>query len=250
MRLVRFAAASCTCVAAYLLPYLCLPGIWWRFALSTIVIVACGVLAMGADATSLFGLRMTERDIAQSLVLFAISAPMTLYLLSDVVVQPPLEMRHSAHLQWYVSQFFQVLNDELVIRASLLTTLLWVFPYPRTVIVLTAFMFAFGHQLVYGFDGVHIDSIALLSLFSFGVIANTLFVRFGHIGYGVALHYAWNAVRFTATYRRGGDILREGVTFNYIEGDFMVATLSTLAMIGVFVGYTTWAGGHFERRGA
>ncbi|MGB8330082.1 MAG: CPBP family intramembrane glutamic endopeptidase, partial [Polyangiales bacterium] len=142
----------------------------------------------------------------------------------------------------YVHQFFQVLNDEMILRAACLTLVLRVFPYPKTVVLGAAVLFSAGHHLVYRMNGVFIDWPAMVTLFSFGAIANLLFVRFGHIGYGVALHYAWNFYRFNSVYALDGHPLNEGLTFNYVEGNVWVVTGSMVALVLTFLA-SGWSDG-------
>jgi membrane protease YdiL (CAAX protease family) len=160
---------------------------------------------------------------------------------SYVVVKPLSAERH-ASIAAQTHQFFQVFNDEIVVRAALLTLLLRVFPRPRVAILGTALVFALGHHFLYGLNGIAIDWQALVTVFSFGAIANCWFVRYRHIGYGLALHYAWNFDRFSTAYYLHGSRLSEGATFNYIEGNACVAA-AAFATFGV-VFYRYWM---FER---
>jgi hypothetical protein len=74
----------------------------------------------------------------------------------------------------------------------------------------------------------------MVSIFAFATIANTLFIRYRHIGYGFALHYAWNFYRFNSRYYLDGVPLSEGASFNYIEGNAWVAGLSFAVAVLVF----------------
>ena len=70
-----------------------------------------------------------------------------------------------------------------------------------------------------------------MNTFSFGAIVNLLFVRFGHIGYGLALHYGWNFYRFNCVYWLEDRPLSEGMTFNYVEGNLWIAIGSLAACV-------------------
>jgi hypothetical protein len=241
--------AALVCVGAYLFPYFYLHG-WWRFIPSTVIILGTGVLALGPDAKRLFGIEVSKRDLALSVALFVVALPASFFMLSEVVVAESLTVYRLLVPRAQVHQFFQVFNDEIVMRAALLTVAIRLFPHPKTVILGLSLLFAFGHQVFYGFDGTEISATALTSLFAFGVIANTLFVRFRHIGYGLALHYAWNFWRFNAAYYLNGQRLPEGVTFNYIEGNTWVAGASTLAMLVVLAAYVRWDRSRLHARDA
>lgn len=225
-------------VLGYVLPYFA-PTVWWRFSVGTAVIIAAGSYLYGGQALRFFGLRMTLPAFVTSLALCLIAIPLLSYILADFVGSY-LDVDRYQTLEAHVHQLFQVLNDELVMRAALLTLVLGVMPCPRTAVLATACAFAIAHALFYARGGPGIDALALLTLFAFGVVGNTLFVAFGHIGYSVALHYAWNFYRFGAWYRLDGRLLSQGETFNYIEGNPWIAGASTVLMLAVFGAYSAW----------
>jgi len=241
VRSVFFVAASVACALAYLFPYLHLAGSWWRFIPSTVIILAIGTVLRGKGAVRCFGLAMTRRDLALSVALLALVLPLFYGVLSEVVVDEALIARRVLAPRAKVHQFFQVFNDEILMRAALLTLLLQVFPYPKAVIVGLALVFSGGHRVVYGLDGTEIGFPALTTLFSLGVIANALFVRFRHIGFGFALHYAWNFWRFGTRYYLDGRHLLEGETFNYLEGNPWVVGGSVVTMLCVCAAQISWA---------
>jgi len=229
--------AASLCVLAYLFPYFYLPGVWWRAIPSTIVILAVGGWVYRGDVLGFFGLRLSTRALLVGVSLFILGLLVFRYLVLSVVTQGSLTVSMNDYPPGYVHQFFQVLNDEMILRAACLTLLLRIFPYPMTVVLVTAGLFSVGHHVVYRLSGVLIDWPAMVSLFSFGAIANLLFVRFGHIGYGVALHYAWNFYRFNSVYVLDGQPLTEGMTFNYVEGNVWVVTVSVIALVLTFLAY-------------
>jgi len=230
------APAAALCLAAYLVPYLALSG-WWRFIPSTAVILAAGWMLVGPRALRFFGLQLTLRDLLVTLVVLGLAMVATHYVLTSYVGSY-LDVVRTATLRSHVHQFFQVLNDELLMRAALLTVVLRAWPQPRAVILVVAALFSLAHAAFYGLGGIAIEPSTLLTLFAFGMIGNTLFVRFGHIGYGLALHYAWNFHRFNTRYYLDGRGLWEGQSFNYIEGDRWIAVGALglmLLVYGLFV---------------
>lgn len=218
--------------AAYLVPYFLL-STWWRFIPSTLLIIATGAWVFRKDALRFFGLRLTARAVISTLALFGLAVLASHYVFADYVATF-LEVVRTPTARSRVHQFFQVLNDELVMRAALLTLVYGVLPRSKIVITAMAAVFALSHWAFYGWLGVGIGPWALLTLFAFGVIGNTLFMKYGHIGYGFALHYAWNFYRFNTTYHLDGRSLREGETFNYIEGNAWIVAASTMLMFLVF----------------
>ena len=225
------------CLLALLFPYFYFGGVWWRAIPSTAVILALGALIYGEGTLAFFGLRMSHRDLLRSILLFILGLLVFRFLILPAITSEALTVSLNHYPLGYVHQFFQVLNDEMILRAACLTLILRVSPYPKTVVITTAVLFSVGHHLVYRMNGVVIDWPALVSLFSFGAITNLLFVRFGHIGYGVALHYAWNFYRFNSVYRLDGLPLSEGVTFKYVEGNLWIVSASSIAAVLVFAAY-------------
>lgn len=232
------ASATALCAAAYLIPYFHL-STWWRFIPSTGIILLTGAVVFRGGALRFFGLQLTARDVVTTLALFGIALLASRYVLSSYV-ETYLEVVRAPTVRARVHQFFQVLNDELVMRAALLTLVLGVMPRPKVAIISLAILFAVAHWLFYGLGGVALEPSTLLTLFALGVIGNTLFVAYGHIGYGLALHYAWNFYRFNTRYYLDGRRLREGETFNYIEGNPWVLGVSMILMLLVFSACVRW----------
>lgn len=226
--------ATSVMLAAYLFPYFYLPGEWWRAIPTACVILATGAIFFGGDVLRVFGLRMSGKQLALSVALFAVLLPLFSYLVFTCVVVDPLSAQRLDYPLAQVHQFFQVFNDEILLRGALLTILLRAFPHPKTLIILLAALFAIAHRALYLAAEVQIDWLAMLSMFSFAAIANTLFIRYRHIGYGFALHYAWNFYRFNTTYLLDGVRLQEGMTFNFIEGNAWVAGASLMVFVLVF----------------
>jgi membrane protease YdiL (CAAX protease family) len=235
------------CLLAYLFPYFYLPGVWWRAIPSTVVILVMGVLVYGEGALAFFGLRVSRRELLLSVSLFILGVLVFRFLVLPAITGEALTVSLNNNPLGNVHQFFQVLNDEMVLRAACLTLLLRIVPYPKTVVIATAVLFSVGHHLVYRMNGVSIDWPAMVSLFSFGAIVNLLFVRFGHIGYGVALHYAWNLYRFNSVYRLDGLPLSEGMTFNYVEGNVWVVAGSMVALVLTYLACARSAGPKLAR---
>lgn len=203
------------------------------------MLLAFGWITLRRSACSFFGLRLDASALLLSGIVLAVAMASAYYVLSTYIGRYLRVVRNLTGLD-FVHQFFQVLNDEMVVRAGLITVVLAFWPRPKAVIPLLAGLFAVGHSVFYGLEGVAVHTPALLTLFAFGVIANTLFVAFGHIGYGFALHYAWNVYRFNPAYYLDGRRLLEGETFNYIEGNPWVVCSSLVLMALVFAAYAKW----------
>lgn len=240
---LKVLVVSAICVAAYFFPYLYLGGVWWRAIPCAAVILLGGLVVYGRGAFEFFGLKMSLADLGKSLLLLAVLVPAAAYVIFHVVVVDPLQAHRYPYSVSQVHQFFQVFNDEIVVRAALLTLVLRIFPHPKTVVVALAAAFSVGHYFLYGYYGDEIGLAALVSLFSFGAIANLLFVRYRHIGYSFALHYAWNMERINSEFYYRGAMLSEGRSFNYIEGSPWVVVGSLTAFLLLFAAYA-----HAEKR--
>lgn len=239
MRSLANAAAVLVGAIAYVTPYVTLEGVWWRFIPSTLLILGTGALVLGKDAGRFFGLVMSKWGFCSSVALLVLLLPLSYWVLDELVVTGSLTLHRDAGTRSQVHQLFQVFDDEIVLRAALLTMVLRAFPHPKAAIIALAFAFAAGHRAVYGVGGEEIGTSALITLFCLGVITNTLFVQFRHIGYGFALHFAWNFWRFNTSYYLDGRFLSEGQTFNYVEGNMWIVGGSVLAMVLVFGTYVS-----------
>lgn len=228
-------AGTAVGIAAYLFPYVFMLGEWWRWLPSTLVILIVGAAFHGSSTARFFGLRMSVRATAATAGLFLMLLPICAYVLLDVLNDPPLHIQAYTYRPKYVGQFFQVFNDEIVLRAAVITMLLQWIRYPLAVSLVLAAFFAMGHYLLYSFHGSEIGWEALTTLFLFGAIANLLFIRFGHIGYSLAAHYAWNFYRFNSSYFVSGYEIPQGETFNYVEGNGWVAVIALTAFVLVYI---------------
>jgi hypothetical protein len=200
---------------------------WWRFVPGTFVIIATGLAVMGRDAWAFFGLQVSKREALIAFALLTAALVGAHFVLIDYVgtylaVVPRATRRSYAH------QFFQVLNDEMIMRAALLTLLLSSIRSETIAVVSVAVLFAVSHGVFYSSSDIHVRP--LLTLFAFGVIGNALFVAYRHIWFGFALHLAWNAHRFNTGYYLEGQRLSEGESLNYVEGNPWVMYISLLAM--------------------
>lgn len=241
-RRLLIAFGSAVCVATYLFPYLFLLGHWWRWMPSTVGILFIGAYFNGSSTAQFFGLKMTRRTASAALALFIVFLPITSYVLFNVLNDTWLHVQTHGYTLKKVGQFFQVFNDETLLRAAALTILLRGFAYPRTASVMLAVLFAIGHHLLYRMQGSYIGWEAMTTLFSFGAMANLLFVRFGHIGYSLALHYAWNIYRFNSSYVVAGHELAQGETFNYVEGSTLIVAFSFVAFLTTFAAVSVSGG--------
>ncbi|MEM9728269.1 MAG: CPBP family intramembrane glutamic endopeptidase [Myxococcota bacterium] len=181
----------------------------------------------------MLGLKVPVRELGIALVVFLVAWWSARWILVDYV-SSYLEVDPRNSLPALVQQTFQVLNDEMVMRAALMTVCLRFVQRTAWAVVSMAAVFALGHVALYGWLGTAMHLSTVITLFSFGVVANTLFVRFGHIAYPFALHLAWNSHRFSTSYALDGTRLSPGQAFNLIEGNPAITSGSVVVMLLVF----------------
>ena len=224
--------ATSIALGAYLFPYFHLPTTWWRTLPSSCALLLVGAAFWRRDMPRTFGIAMSAKDLVWSGLAFVGLLALFSRALPAYVFVEPLSAQPHDYIPGYVHQFFQVFNDEILLRGAVLTLLLRVVSSRWIVVFLPAVFFAVAHHVVYRAQA-EVGGPALVTIFAFAVVANALFVRVGHIGYGFALHYAWNLYRFGRSYHVGGASLSEGASFNYIEGSsvVVVASLLTAALV-------------------
>jgi membrane protease YdiL (CAAX protease family) len=217
---------------AFALPYWL--DSWWKFIPSSVLIVASMRALSPAQYRSWLGLRLSGRALAMTAgLLIAFHLLARLVIVQSVESQQVLYMQDWHPLGWRFTHLFQALNEEMLFRGLLLGAWMRSWNRPGTVSVVTAAVFSLAHLAFYALNsGVVLSPSALATLFAFGLAANWLFMRFGHIGYAYALHAGWNTVRFTAIYVpfARNDVLSEAQTFNLIEGSGPVLVLGLLVL--------------------
>lgn len=183
----------------------------------------------------LLGLRSTSRQLIQAFILMLLFC-----LISFPVITWSLSTKGYA-LVWadifdYIIVPFQTLNEEMIFRALLLGMLLKLGLSKNNTVILPAFIFSVFHWVFYSYimlpENRGIVSLeALITLFMFGVAANSLFLRYRNIYFPWALHCGWNIHRFgskIALMRETGpnNRVKEYMTFNLLEGGLPIIILS------------------------
>jgi membrane protease YdiL (CAAX protease family) len=146
------------------------------------------------------------------------------------------------HVWKYLAVPFQALNEEMVIRAFLLTSLMRVINRPIAVSAAVAAMFAVHHCLLYSFGppNTALSIEALMTLFLVALALNQFFVTTGNIAIPYGVHLGWNVTRFGNDWisQRSGISLPEGTDFNLIEGNSLVLALAaTLLVLAIGVNH-------------
>ncbi len=140
----------------------------------------------------------------------------------------------------YLAVPFQALNEEMVLRALLLTVLARVMTVRLTASAATASVFAALHFLLYWSRAPHtvLAVSTLATLFLIGMVLNESFLVTRSIAIPFGVHLGWNFTRFGNDWvqRGSGNCLEQGMSFNIIEGNsWIMATAFALALLAVAI---------------
>lgn len=218
----------------------------WRFAFAFLILMALAKMQWPTTWLKNLGLEISLRQTIYCVAAFFLSL-----VVFQVIIQnqlrvggffqifrlpdPFLGKENIFKFSWLIVRIFQPLNEEIVLRALLLGFLGQFCSQKRFLSIYVALIFAGLHQVMYALSPfgllTPLNINALIALFCFSWAANELYFRFGHIGYGVALHIAWNIWRFFGPIYRNGHELNEAETFNILEGSTPVMVLVALMCI-------------------
>lgn len=214
---------------------------------STLVILGCTRLAWPGSWPAELGLRARRDDLGFAVLMFTVVYVVGAWLIGGILGQQGFVPGPvSENPGWKYLAVFQALNEEMVLRALLLTWLSRHVSKRIALCVLVAVVFALAHAVYYGLVAgeAALSPAALLSLFLFGFAGNLIFIESGSITTSYAIHAAWNINRFGQdwTAAASGLPMPEGLGFNLVEGN---ASVLGLALILVFV---TWGWSRSRRK--
>ncbi len=217
-----------------------------KFIPSTVAIILITILFYKKIWLELLGLRATLKQAACALALSslfcAISYPVIIWSLSvkgySLIYQD---------IFGYLLVPFQTLNEEVIFRALFLGLLLKLGLSKTKTIVLPALVFSVFHWIFYNSlmlpenQGI-VQIEALVTLFMFGIAANSLFLKYRNIYFPWALHCGWNIHRFGSKIVPDGELnpanrVKEYMTFNLLEGSLPITILSILLAAACFILY-------------
>lgn len=214
-------------LSIFIIPYF-IEG-WWKFLIATLLILSLG-------KTSIYGLTVSRKHLISSIILTLI-----LFILCRITILKSTSslgidyLMNQYSLIWCITIFYQVLNEEMILRSALIQAMLKKVQSKLILIFLPAILFMFLHYLFYYSQGSKLNIYALSFILLFGVIGNMLFIIFRHIWFGFALHLSWNLTRFTGSFLINGINIPEGESFNYIEGNIYSLVLIIITLIIVSV---------------
>ncbi|HYG36301.1 MAG TPA: CPBP family intramembrane glutamic endopeptidase [Clostridia bacterium] len=215
----------------FLIPYT-LGWTWgcWKFVSTCAGIVLLWRWARPKGFAADLGIRLCRADFTLAVVLLLVVG-MGAHRLIPGILQQHGYIRGQHDLIWmFLVIPFQVLNEEMVLRALLLTALARILRPRFFLSAVVAGLFALLHFTLYRFGPPHtaLSISALTTLFLVGFALNELFLATGSIAAPWAIHFGWNLTRYGSDWigETSSGTLPQGLDFNLIEGNVQVAALA------------------------
>lgn len=225
-------------VLLFLIPYTVAWG-WWKFAGSSLAIGLLWRWAKPGGFAADLGIRLRREDICRGVLSLLAVGLIASYLIPGVLREHGYAPALHSNLMWkWLAVPFQTLNEEVVLRAMLLTALAHIVKVRLATSMSVAAVFMVLHFVLYLLGPAHVAlSIqSLTTLFLAGLAFNECFLATGSIAIPYGIHLGWNLTQFGNDWIDQGSTgpLREGVDFNLIEGNcWVVALAAVFALIAV-----------------
>jgi hypothetical protein len=223
-------------VPSFLYPYFASAEL--PFYLATIGVLGGALLILD---TKRLGLRIGVFDAAYGIALGVVTYLLAGAIIPHAVASQATDVQFVFIEDWVfrLQQFFQVFNEELVLRAMLLTAALSLFKKSWVSIFLVALVFSGSHFAIYSLiePEALISGMTLVNLFLFALVCNYSYFTFGNIAYCLAIHGGWNLYRFSGELFQNNSTnpLVESETFNLIESSYWVTGLIGLSFVLIFL---------------
>lgn len=228
-------------IAAFLAPYTLGWGWdWWKFAGASIAIFLCFRWARPQTFVSELGLRMGRADLCLGGASLLLTGLVAGHLIPRILRPLGYAAGTSDTPAWrFLATPFQVLNEEMILRAFLLVLLMRLVKRPLAASVVTAGLAAGVHFLLYRFGPPRaaLSIGALTTLFLVALALNQFFFSSGNIAVPFGIHLGWNFTRFGHDWiaQSSGENLPEGMDFNLIEGNIAVMALAAILLLAAVV---------------
>jgi CAAX prenyl protease-like protein len=212
---------------------------WCKFGISSLGIVVLWRWARPSSFAVDLGIRLRIADLALGSLAVLVTGVIASYVIPEVLRRNGYEAGpHSDPLWRYFAVPFQTLNEEMVLRALLLTTLAKIVNVRLGASFAVAVMFAALHFVLYWWGPPHTALClqALTTLLLVALAFNEFFLATGSIAIPYGIHLGWNLTRFGNDWIAQGSKgrLPQGVDFNLLEGNLMVVTFAViLAVVAV-----------------
>jgi hypothetical protein len=168
-------------------------------SIGSLLIVLLSYLIWKKDFLKQIGLQLNQRIIAQSIILASIITFCSLLIMRYIGNKSNIQIEYYNWRDYY-HVFFYVLNEEIVLGAILLFSLINKYKIrPVVASICLALFFSLIHYIFYKWifaDRGVIGIPTLITLFLVGYVRNSMIILTGHIGYSWALHFGWIAIMF------------------------------------------------------
>lgn len=228
-------------ISIFFLPYF-MDG-WWKFIPSTILICITYNLTSNILWKTSLNALTKHKSIVKYLLLLAVLYATFKVAISYIIAQYGISSKSIPQI-WLLSTFFQVFNEEMILRGTLISFMLTAIEgkvrnikiAKYAMVILIALIFAILHYLFYLIaENISLNCPAMCALFLFGIICNLLFLQYKHIWFGYIIHLSWNLTRFNNEYYLYGAKLSEGKLYNLLEGNYIVIIALFVILILVFL---------------
>jgi uncharacterized protein len=219
---------------------------WWQFIPSTFFILLLTKQLYPQQWKKYLGLVGSLKDLILAVLIGTIFGVVSYYVIKNCLPGNYILGRENfwKYLS-FITNLFQTLNEEMLFRALLLNSLLYVgFGKWKTVLV-PALMFSLLHWFFYMFNysldvrgALNLSSLITIFLFSFSM--GLIFIKTKSIFIPWALHYGWNFNRFSmgvVELGNPGERIPEYLSFNLIEGSGVVVVLCIVFSFLIYIFY-------------
>ena len=216
-------------------------GDWLYSSIGSILIIFLSFLIWGNGFLEKVGLQLNFEIFVKSIILVVIIAGCSFLIMKYIGNKNDIRIEYYNWRDYYHVMFY-VLNEEIVLGAILLFTLVYKLKVrPIVASICLAVGFALIHYVFYRWvftDRGVLGISTLMTLFLVGFVRNSLILCTGHIGYSWALHFGWIAIMFGTrhTNLNTNMYLSELESFNTYLGSTQMLVLSII-IAGVFLAY-------------
>lgn len=216
-------------------------GDWLYSSIGSILIIFLSFLIWGNGFLEKVGLQLNLETFVKSIILVVIIAGCSFLIMKYIGNKNDIRIEYYNWRDYYHVMFY-VLNEEIVLGAILLFTLVYKWKVrPIVASICLAVGFALIHYVFYRWvfiDRGILGISTLITLFLVGFVRNSLILYTGHIGYSWALHFGWIAIMFGSrhTNLNANIYLSELESFNTYLGSTEMLFLSII-IAGVFLAY-------------
>ena len=216
-------------------------GDWLFSSIGSILIIFLSYLIWGKSFLKQIGLQLNLPTIAKSIILVVIIAGCSLLIQKYIGSKNDIRIEYYNWRDYYHVLFY-VLNEEMVLGAILLFTLVYKLKVrPIVASICLAVCFALIHYVFYRWvfaDRGILGISTLVTLFLVGFVRNSLIIQSGHIGYSWALHFGWIAIMFGSrhTNLNTNIYFSELESFNIYLGSTEMLIISII-LAGFFLAY-------------